>query len=349
MAKKLRVAFVGGLSDKKLRQKLLPLTQLESVASLDVFRRSPPPPMPKVSWVRLPAGTGLGEPAKLARLLTQGWRYDLLIGCFQLYHGFWAHLAGKLWRRPVVQLVIDNIARNMEQAPARLAVLGASACGVRGPLTLAELRATGYRKPAAIIHNPFALPPRVATTGEHRFDFIAVGNFNPWKDYPWMVRVLAALAARGARPRLALGGTFPEAFKTQLRDILGNRAHFLGHLGPKELEAAYANSRALLMTSSIEGLPMVAVEAMSHGLPVVATAVGDLPWLVRHGVDGLLVPHGDTVAMAETLAGLLADPTRLTDMGAAARSRVEQVAEEFAPERIALAWQGLFQELGLPV
>lgn len=347
MAKKLRLAFVAGLSDKKLAQKLEPLTLLDGVERIDVFRRSAPPRLPKLRWVRLPASPRLGEPLKLARLLAQGYRYDALVGCFQLYHGLWAHLAGRAWRRPVIQLIIDNIPRNMEQPLARLPIMGASACGVRGPLTLAELRDAGYNGPAAVIHNPFAVPAKLPADTDKRFDCIAVGNFNAWKDYPWMAEVFAELRRRGVRLSLAFGGVFPESFKTRMAGILGKDATFLGPLGEAGLGAAYAASRCLLMTSSAEGLPMVAVEAMAQGLPVVATTVGDLPWLVREGREGHLVAHGDTPAMATTLAGLADAPGRFAAMGEAARERVCALAGEFSPERIAGAWDGLFTELGL--
>ncbi|QAZ69578.1 glycosyltransferase family 4 protein [Solidesulfovibrio carbinolicus] len=346
MAGRRRLAFVGGLSDKKLVQKLLPLTRLEGVDAIDVYRRLPPPALPKIHWKPLPPGALAGEPAKLARLLAEGWRYEALIGCFQLYHGFWAHLAGRLWRRPTIQLVIDNLPGNLRQYPSRTAIMAAAGCGVRGPRTLLELRQAGYARPAAIIHNPYALPEPMATPAERRFDCIAVGNFNTWKDYPWLATVFEALAAQGIRPRLALGGLFPDAFQARMRAACGDRVHFLGHLGPKALDAAYAASRSLLMTSQAEGLPMVAVEAMSHGLPVIATTVGDLPWLVRDGREGRLVPHGDTAAMAAAIAALLADPDGFEAMGQAAAVRVRELAPEFTPDRIVAAWRALFDQLG---
>jgi glycosyltransferase involved in cell wall biosynthesis len=61
------------------------------------------------------------------------------------------------------------------------------------------------------------------------------------------------------------------------------------------------------------------MEAMAAGLPVVSTAVGGVPDLVREGETGLLVPSGDAAALARALQALVDDPARREAMGAAAR------------------------------
>jgi glycosyltransferase involved in cell wall biosynthesis len=75
---------------------------------------------------------------------------------------------------------------------------------------------------------------------------------------------------------------------------------------------------------------MVALEAMAAGRPVVATNVGSLPAMVEHGRTGLLVPKGDTEAIAAALVQVLAAPDRGAAMGAAGRARV---LERFPLER----------------
>jgi glycosyltransferase involved in cell wall biosynthesis len=61
---------------------------------------------------------------------------------------------------------------------------------------------------------------------------------------------------------------------------------------------------------------------MQAGLPVLASAVGELPHSIVEGQTGRLVPPGDAAALAEALASMLCDPTRLAAMGKAARARV---------------------------
>jgi D-inositol-3-phosphate glycosyltransferase len=73
-----------------------------------------------------------------------------------------------------------------------------------------------------------------------------------------------------------------------------------------------------------EGYGVVCAEAMAHGKPVVASAVGGLLDLVRHGETGLLVPPGDEAALREALRWLLGDPELRRRMGAAARERARE-------------------------
>ena len=72
-----------------------------------------------------------------------------------------------------------------------------------------------------------------------------------------------------------------------------------------------------------EGFGLTPLEAMASGVPVVATTVGAFPDLVLDGGTGALVPPGDAGALADGLAGLLDDPSRLAAMGRAARAHVE--------------------------
>ncbi len=86
------------------------------------------------------------------------------------------------------------------------------------------------------------------------------------------------------------------------------------------------------MSSLYEGLPCAVVEAMSCGLPVVATAVNSVPEIVVSGKTGLLARPGDFVSLAQALAHQLDHPEEAARMAAAAR---EQLGERFRPETLA--------------
>jgi len=80
-----------------------------------------------------------------------------------------------------------------------------------------------------------------------------------------------------------------------------------------------------VLPSFAEGLPVVLMEAMALGRPVITTYVAAIPELVRPNVDGWLTAAGDAVALADALQEcLLAEPQTLRRMGAAARHRVLQ-------------------------
>jgi glycosyltransferase involved in cell wall biosynthesis len=96
--------------------------------------------------------------------------------------------------------------------------------------------------------------------------------------------------------------------------------------GPKPgraLRGEYAEADIFCLPSLEEGLPLTLLQAMASGLPVVATPETGAADLITHGVEGLIVPSGDPLALAGALAELVADPERRRAMGAAARRRVE--------------------------
>ena len=79
----------------------------------------------------------------------------------------------------------------------------------------------------------------------------------------------------------------------------------------------------MVLASFAEGLPVVIMEAMALGRPVLTTNIAGIPELVRHGVDGWLVPAGDVEGLVETLSSALATPAaQLEQMGLTARARV---------------------------
>ena len=89
-----------------------------------------------------------------------------------------------------------------------------------------------------------------------------------------------------------------------------------------DVPALLAGCDVFCLPSHAEGLPLVILEAMAHGKPVVATAVGGTPELVVDGETGLLVTPGDVEALAAALSAVLADPELANRLGEAGRKRV---------------------------
>jgi glycosyltransferase involved in cell wall biosynthesis len=77
----------------------------------------------------------------------------------------------------------------------------------------------------------------------------------------------------------------------------------------------------LVVPSRTEGSPLVTLEAMAAGVPVLASAVGGVPDQIRHESEGLLVPPGDPVALSDALLRLLEDPGFARALGEAGRLR----------------------------
>jgi glycosyltransferase involved in cell wall biosynthesis len=344
----LRVAFVALLSDKKLGQKLAPLQSLDEVSRIDLFRRLPFQGE-KIRWVGVPAAIGRSTYAsnlwRLATLLTLGWRYDVIVGCHQQYHGVFAWLAGRVWRRPVIQVVTAGVDWICERPLQRRALCAAKACGVRGLVAAERLRALGYTGVVETLANPMAIEASAASACRApRYHLAVVGDLAEEKAYPWMIDVLARVRAH--IPNLRVGIAASDAFQRRLgptidRRGLSSNLVFLGRQDEPGLASLYRSSRALLLTSCSEGLPQVVLEAMTYSLPVFVTAVGELPWLVRDGVEGRIVAYGETQAMVAALIAGLTDPASLEQMGRCARARIVSLREEFTVPHIAAAWRRL--------
>ena len=97
-----------------------------------------------------------------------------------------------------------------------------------------------------------------------------------------------------------------------------------GFVPPHELQRLYARAAVVACPSRREGFGVACLEAMAHGRPVVASAVGGLKDLVVDGETGLLVPPGDPAALRAALKLVLGDPKLRSEFGAAGRERARQ-------------------------
>ena len=117
------------------------------------------------------------------------------------------------------------------------------------------------------------------------------------------------------------------------------RLQFLG--SRSDIHALLAAADFFVLPSDVEGLPMAVLEAMAHGLPVVATAVGGIPEVITDGREGLLVPPGDAAALARAIQRLLTSSEMRLRLGDAARDRV---SKEFSLETMANRYQQIYAE-----
>jgi N-acetyl-alpha-D-glucosaminyl L-malate synthase BshA len=144
------------------------------------------------------------------------------------------------------------------------------------------------------------------------------------------VLALASLRRQGLPTALALLGDGPEraAVEARVADLgLESSVRFLGARG--HFEDLLSRADVFLLPSETESFGLAALEALASGVPVVASAVGGLPEVVRDGETGLLVPPADPEALARAVRALLHDETRRRAMSE--RARADAVAR-FAPK-----------------
>jgi glycosyltransferase involved in cell wall biosynthesis len=115
---------------------------------------------------------------------------------------------------------------------------------------------------------------------------------------------------------------------------LDGRVRFVGSLGRDDVLALFRAADASLLSSSWENFPHTVVEALAVGTPVIATAVGGVPELVRDGSNGLLVPAGDAGALADAIRRVVAEPGLRERLAEAAPRSVEHLEPDLLYTRL---------------
>ncbi len=146
---------------------------------------------------------------------------------------------------------------------------------------------------------------------------LAVGRLAAQKDYDTLLAASAHLASHPLQPLILVAGDGPE--RDRLQRVIDTRRLPVRLLGRRDdVPDLLAAADVYVLSSRWEGSPLVVQEAMASGLPVVATAVGGIPHMVKNGA--LLVPAGDSTAIAREITTLLDDPGRRAELAARARA-----------------------------
>ncbi len=116
----------------------------------------------------------------------------------------------------------------------------------------------------------------------------------------------------------------------------------LGWVDPQDLIGYYHQAHLFVLPSYYEGLPMVMLEAMACGLPIVSTKVGGIPELIEEEVNGLLIAPGDRKALSKALSTLLSDPARRKKM---AEANIQKIKEKYDLPIYIEKLKGLYREV----
>ncbi|HEY7255629.1 MAG TPA: glycosyltransferase family 4 protein [Solirubrobacterales bacterium] len=163
-----------------------------------------------------------------------------------------------------------------------------------------------------------------------------LGGFaDPAKGGAVLLDALPALLERAPAARVVLAGP------GELDDGLPDRARWLGWLDEEAKARAFAGSEVFAMPSISEGLPVTLLEAMSHGLAIVATAVGGIGEILTADLDAVLVEPGDPDLLAAALASVVADPDRRRRLGAAAAERARRLADDDVYARLEAVYESV--------
>ena len=198
--------------------------------------------------------------------------------------------------------------------------------------TVAELRRDYGVRHAAVVPNVTGgldvEPAGDPAGGEPPGYLLFVGRLRIRKG----VEVLLEALPPGARLLIAGDGEHRAA----LEGKAGESVRFLGRCGAGRVRGLLRGAAALVVPSIYEGMPLVILEAMEAGVPVVASRVSGIPEVVEDGVTGWLVPPEDPRALAAALSHVLERPDEARRRGEAGRRRVD---ERFRPINAVAAWR----------
>jgi glycosyltransferase involved in cell wall biosynthesis len=266
------------------------------------------------------------------RQICRDFKPDVLVA-----HGFPEHLIGRwagLWARVPKLIHVEHNSRERyswfkrwqakKLAPYTSHFVGVSE-GVKSSLIALGLPA----QKIVAIPNGIDLT-RFETLGERswdlrRSDIVMCARFSSQKDHETAIRAMALLKARGCGSSLLLAGGGKARYETKARELvktlgLCRQVKFLGHV--RDIPGLLSENRLVLLSTHYEGMPLALLEGMAAGCALVASDVIGVRELIRHGIDGLVVPESDPPALAEALYALLKDDgARARVMAEVARSR----------------------------
>lgn len=235
----------------------------------------------------------------------EGWSWSLAIhGPVEFYDVYRNNLAGKLAEARFA-LAISDFGRSqlMTQVPEeRWSDIHVVRCG---------------------------LDPGAFTAVEHQesefFDVLCVGRLVHLKGQSLLIEACAQLRENGIPARVTLVGRGPK--RSDLEELcrqngVQDSVVFTGAVGQDDLRSLFATADVLCLPSFAEGLPVVLMEAMAYGVPVITTRIMGTPELVEDGITGLLVPPGRVDALSAALTRLWNDPGLCRELAQAGHERV---------------------------
>jgi glycosyltransferase involved in cell wall biosynthesis len=191
----------------------------------------------------------------------------------------------------------------------------------------------GIEPPAPCPPSPSANGGAAPVPGRQRI--VCVARLAPEKGHAGLLQAFAELVAAGVDAELELLGDGPEAGRLQerVRELgLSERVLMRGQVPEDEALSTMAGATAVVLASFIEGLPVVLMEALALGVPVVAPCVAGIPELVEHGVSGLTFPPGDWKSLTRAMSRMLGDRALRERLAVEGKRRVE--AEFFVDRSI---------------
>lgn len=197
------------------------------------------------------------------------------------------------------------------------------------------------------IPNTIHSPDSIRSAGESRKQkqVVFLSNLLPDKGIDTFIELAVSLKKGGLDANfVAAGAPVSGTQLEELQDRAGDSVHFAGPVTGLMKTSLLSNTDLIVFPSRDEAQPLVILEAMSFGIPVVAYAVGGIPDMIVDHKTGILIHPGDNRELISQVHLLLGDDTRLSDLGRAARVLYNQ---EYSQSRYRERWNALIRATGV--
>ena len=176
-----------------------------------------------------------------------------------------------------------------------------------------------------VVHNGVKIPPTACNSCAHQ-DVLFLGRLDARKSPDVLLRASKTVLSEVPGMHLVFGGDgVLERYETIAQELgIADRCEFLGWVTGDDKECLFDRAGIYCLPSKNEAMPISVMEAMAHGLPVIATRVGGVPQLIDDGVNGLLMDVDDEETLTRLLTELESSPQRRAELGIAAREKIQQ-------------------------
>jgi len=177
-----------------------------------------------------------------------------------------------------------------------------------------------------VVENAVACPSAFPSPnrGDGPCRFLLLARMDVWKGIDDLLDACAVLRERGVAFELMLAGPPGTAGTVDVLGdkidtrALGAKVHYVGALHGDQKTQALRRADVYVQPSHHEGMPISMLEALAHGLPILATSVGAVPEVMTHGREGMLVPAHSPDRLAAAMEALASDTARREAMASAA-------------------------------
>ncbi|MFO8083662.1 MAG: glycosyltransferase family 4 protein [Desulfobacterales bacterium] len=351
----MKIAAICGMSDDKVRARLLPLVEINTIEQIYLFRRSSFE-MEKVKTYSSPAllnwSLFLSEIYRFIALffICLKEKPDYIYGIYFVPHGIYAAIVGFLLNIPVIQEIIgtDRLLVTKSKIYQRL-LSQAERIGVRGTASRDQLSEMGIPKEKMFISfavNAIDFNLFKPDQSSKKYDLIYCGRLDQNKQINLLLDAFFEINKQNSALKLILVGDGPEKKNLEMKVKtlnINEDVTFAGKQDYKYIPSFLNKSRIFVMASAFEGLPVAMLEALSCGLPVIVPDIGDISDIAKHGYNAWIIKENNLREYQEAIEAILNNSSFYQKLQTGALETREKFIKTFTVSNAQDTWKDILE------